>query len=359
MSVDTVPLISVIVPVYNAEKNLKRCVDSILQQTFANFELLLVDDGSKDSSGDICDSFAQIDSRVKVFHKVNEGASSARNVGIENAKGEYICFVDSDDYVDEEYLSEFFVDALKEDRYTFVLQSLIYEINGIAIKQPTFKKGLYTEKNFSELFYLNNISLNGYPFCKLYNTELIQKNNIRFNNEIHFGEDLLLMIHYLSLTKKVYLSDKSHYYYVSTTDSLSKKYNSYESEILNFHLLNNAFKGLTRNFYLDKKAKDNFYKNNLGKQLLRSMLTVYRPENKKRRKERLVILKKLYTKENIIYFSKFSHEDLKINRLGYLIYRKKLFGLFDFYYSAIYSLRYKLDKQWKYYLSMRLKRKLN
>lgn len=354
----TKPLISVVIPVYNVEKQLSKCVDSILQQTYTHFELLLVNDGSKDTSGNICDTYAQKDSRIRVIHKKNGGASSARNKGIEHSSGEYICFVDSDDYVDEKYLSAFLVDALKEDRYTFVLQSLTSEIDGAIIKRPTFQEGLYSEKRISELFYLNDISENGYTVCKLYNTELINYNNIRFNNEIHFGEDLLFMINYLSFIKKVYLSDQSHYHYVYTTSSLSQRYNSYESEILNFHLLNKAFKVLVENFHLNNKAKDNFYKKNLGRQLLRSILTIYRPENKKTRKERLAILKELHTEENTIYLEKFAHEDLKINKLGYLIYRKKFFGLFDFYYSVFYSLRYRLDKQWKMYLSIKLQRKI-
>lgn len=87
------PKISVIVPVYNAEKYLHRCIDSILAQTFADFELLLIDDGSTDKSGEICDEYADKDARIRVFHKANGGVSSARNVGLDNALGEYICFV--------------------------------------------------------------------------------------------------------------------------------------------------------------------------------------------------------------------------------------------------------------------------
>ena len=87
-------------PVYNTEKYLRRCVDSILAQTFTDFELLLINDGSTDSSGAICDEYTQKDSRVRVFHKENGGVSSARNIGLDNAKGEYIAFVDSDDYID-------------------------------------------------------------------------------------------------------------------------------------------------------------------------------------------------------------------------------------------------------------------
>ena len=99
------PKISVIVPVYNAEKYLHRCIDSILSQTFTDFELLLINDGSKDSSGAICDEYAAKDNRVRVFHKENGGASSARNLGLDNAKGEWIAFVDSDDLLEVNMLN--------------------------------------------------------------------------------------------------------------------------------------------------------------------------------------------------------------------------------------------------------------
>ena len=98
-------LISVIVPVYNSEQTLHRCIDSILGQTYRNFELLLINDGSKDRSGEICDEYARKDNRVKVFHKENGGVSSARNVGLDNARGEWITFCDSDDHVSKEWLS--------------------------------------------------------------------------------------------------------------------------------------------------------------------------------------------------------------------------------------------------------------
>lgn len=101
---NTLPLISVILPVYNVEKYLKRCLNSILSQTYTNLEIILVDDGSTDQSGKICDDFAAFDSRVKVLHKHNGGASDARNKGIENARGEYFTFVDPDDEIDADYV---------------------------------------------------------------------------------------------------------------------------------------------------------------------------------------------------------------------------------------------------------------
>lgn len=342
--------ISVIVPVYNSEKRLHKCIDSILNQSYSNFELLLINDGSTDTSDDICEEFAEKDERIKVFHKENGGASSARNLGIDNAKGEYICFVDSDDYVDQDYLSSFIVEVLKENKFTLVVQSMVIESNGIIIKKPLFQEGLYGYDNFSGLFSINKLVTRGGPVCKLYNKEIIDKYNIRFNNKIHYAEDLLFMLTYLLYVNSVYLSNPTHYHYISQDGSLSKKYNSVESEVLTYKLLNKAFKNLVEKFQFDDRAKDSFYKNNLGAQLLRAILTTYRPENKKPKKERLRILKELHTESNVECMDKYTQDGLKINRIGYFLYKQKQFVLFDLFYSIVYSLRYKLDEPWKMYL---------
>ena len=113
------PKISVIVPVYNVEKYLHKCIDSILVQTFTDFELLLIDDGSTDKSGDICDEYAVKDARVRVFHTENRGVSAARNHGLREASGDWICFVDSDDWVENCYLEYLYcVDGLDENNET-------------------------------------------------------------------------------------------------------------------------------------------------------------------------------------------------------------------------------------------------
>ena len=102
------PKISIIVPVYNAEKTLNQCVDSIIHQSYKDWELFLIDDGSKDHSAAICDKYAQQDERIRVFHKSNGGVSSARNVGLDNAVGEWITFIDSDDWVENNYLENLY-----------------------------------------------------------------------------------------------------------------------------------------------------------------------------------------------------------------------------------------------------------
>ena len=111
------PEISIIVPVYNVEKYLKRCIDSILNQSFTDFELILVDDGSTDNSGEIIDEYAIKDERIKVIHKENGGLSSARNVGIEYSKGNYIAFVDSDDYINKNMYKILYKNAIKYNQY--------------------------------------------------------------------------------------------------------------------------------------------------------------------------------------------------------------------------------------------------
>ena len=95
--------ISIIIPVYNVEKYISECIESILKQTYNNFELLLINDGSTDTSGNICDKYAELDKRIRVFHKKNEGVGIARNLGIEHARGEWICFIDSDDWISSDY----------------------------------------------------------------------------------------------------------------------------------------------------------------------------------------------------------------------------------------------------------------
>lgn len=127
---DIVPRVSIIVPVYNTEKYLPCCINSILTQTFTDFELLLIDDGSKDNSGKICDEYAVIDKRVRVFHKNNEGASIARNLGIKKSKGKFLVFVDSDDYIASDYIQTFCEILSKYDRPDIIIQSPIYVDKG-------------------------------------------------------------------------------------------------------------------------------------------------------------------------------------------------------------------------------------
>ena len=204
--------ITIIVPVYKAETFLHRCVDSILSQTFPNFELLLIDDGSPDRSGDICDEYAQKDSRVKVFHKENGGVSVARNMGITYAKGEWITFIDSDDYIDEKFLEHFGLDKYKTNIY---LQGFKVIQNGKVIRRHCFPIAEYSIVPFHYLFYegeMNNI-LNS-PVCKLFKRDIIDIHKLRFDENISFGEDHLFVLSYLYHVDNATVSNSISYNYV-------------------------------------------------------------------------------------------------------------------------------------------------
>ena len=179
---------SVILPIYNVEKYLSECIDSILCQTYSDFELILVDDGSKDSSGRICDEYAAKDARIKVIHKVNGGQSSARNAGLEAARGEYIVYVDSDDFI---VSNEFFYDlhenitATNGDIILYKHVKYFDDTNKFSecAYSLEFASGIY---NSDELLYelVKNDSYYGMAWIKSFRRDLAQKNGIIFDTSL-------------------------------------------------------------------------------------------------------------------------------------------------------------------------------
>lgn len=210
-------LISIIVPVYNVEEYLDRCVESLVNQTYTNLEIILVDDGSPDNSGKLCDEWALKDKRVKVIHKENGGVSSARNIGIDNANGEYIGFVDSDDYVDINFLSTInaLINKEKKDVYVF---------NYFKVKDGNIVKN--TMKCDNEKYSLEVIKANGidgFVCNKIYKKSIIC--DIRFNLKVSMCEDLLFN---LELSKKNidygFLNIPLYYYFDNNSSATNKKY---------------------------------------------------------------------------------------------------------------------------------------
>lgn len=211
------PLISVIVPVYNVEKYLRQCIDSILAQTYKNFELILVDDGSKDKSGEICDEYAKKDPRIRVYHKKNGGASSARNYGLDNAKGEYISFCDSDDYVEPSWLS-IFIDGMSNA--DMVISSMSFIREDIGIERSIYKYNINDPALGWTLLELQGES--GFPVNKCYRSVIIEKYKIRFNESYVLYEDEEFVSNYLSHAASVSFSKEATYNYVIPANWLNK-----------------------------------------------------------------------------------------------------------------------------------------
>lgn len=191
--------ISIIVPVYNVEKYLPQCIDSILIQTFTNFELLLIDDGSTDSSGKICDEYAKKDPRVIVFHKNNGGVSSARNIGIDHAKGEWITFADSDDWLEPQYCQTLWEEAQNIDLLFFSM-TLHYKDGGRQIRHPSDKYCDNYDSIQEEILLLKsnqqNFEFFGYTCNKCFKTSIIQDHKIRFLINLSTREDEVFTAEY-------------------------------------------------------------------------------------------------------------------------------------------------------------------
>lgn len=209
----TQPIVSVIVPVYNMEKHLRRCVDSILAQTFTAFEVLLIDDGSTDGSGTICDEYAARDPRIRVFHKPNGGASSARNTGLEHARGEWVTFCDSDDYVFPCWLENYDFEnscgaqliqqGTKSDKPNFVYQEKAACCCGFD----------YFGSPIGYLEKLTECRMIGYTWMKAFRLDIIRQNNLLFAVGVRLREDEIFVFSYLALVSSVKSVDRQGYFY--------------------------------------------------------------------------------------------------------------------------------------------------
>ncbi len=217
------PLVSVIVPVYKVEDYLHRCVDSILQQTYTNLEIILVNDGSPDKCPEICDAYAALDSRVIVVHKKNGGVSSARNAGLEQMHGVYACFVDSDDFLPKNAILELYEAAQKENTPFVVGICGIYGTK--AVKNPIVKQRKFTIQEEPEQLLAYIVENGSYsPYAKLYRTDLIQNNGLRFREDMKIAEDTVFLRTYLRYCDSVCMIPKVVYSYTAdNAQSLSKK----------------------------------------------------------------------------------------------------------------------------------------
>lgn len=213
------PKVSIIVPVYNGERSLSRCIDSILKQQFTEWELLLINDGSTDGSLSVCQEYAKKCENIRVINKENEGVSATRNLGIQNAVGEYIQFIDCDDYVAQDYLASM-VKSIEEQDADMVIAGYTRHKNG---KMKQNAPGQYVINGIEQLaeqfFSLYNHWYINTPWNKLYKRALISEG---FPLELSLGEDLMFNLEYLKKVKKISVIEKVGYEYcIENVDSLA------------------------------------------------------------------------------------------------------------------------------------------
>lgn len=248
------PSISVIIPVYKAEKYLHRCVDSFLKQTFSDFEVLLIDDGSPDNSGKICDAYSVLDKRIRVFHKTNGGVSSARQYGLDYAEGEYVIHADPDDWVEPTMLEELYQNAIQNNADMVICDFYVVNYNKVSYIEQRPKQ-LTHEVVLKDMF----DNLHGSCCNKLIKRILLKKWNIKFPASFTFCEDLFFNCSLLLHNIKITYLPKAFYYYDQSinNNSLVKTYSS-ETYNRDVQLLSSFITLFKDDAYLQELAKNKF-----------------------------------------------------------------------------------------------------
>lgn len=229
------PLISVIVPVYKAEKHLKRCVRSIQEQSYSNIEIILVDDGSPDNCPAVCDQFAAEDSRIKVIHKENGGVSSARNAGLQVGKGKYIAFVDSDDYLEPGLYQEVakYIDKWSPDLLDFGINHLTpdYRLHRTEVhahpKNRLLGKSYIREQIIPQLIHVEDKTdfyIGTWIWNKIYKASILKEHNLEFDEKIKIWEDGIFVVEYLYYAASFVSLTGEFYNYINISNSLSTRH---------------------------------------------------------------------------------------------------------------------------------------
>lgn len=333
--------ISIIVPVYNAEKYLKRCIDSILSQTEKNFECILIDDGSTDNSSIIMNNYLELDQRLKVLQKKNAGVSSARNIGLDMAKGDYIVFIDADDYVSETYLANL-LSAISNDSDLAV--SFAIECNGFGGEtKEVYQEAVLIKNNFYRLFTDYDFAWHTSPWGKIYKRSIIEKLHLRFDEHLNIGEDLYFLYTYINSTNKIQITHYTDYYYFyNNGNSLTKKTYSLDIEmytykqisfLINKLIIGHGLKGVAFTRIMWTKAS----------YCRRVLNALY--DNTTNRKQRLNVLNNIDTDAYCKYINTSSRKE----QLYIFLLNKKYYKLYD-------ALRYyvKYMKSWNILLQSEL-----
>lgn len=251
------PLVTVVVPVYNVEKYLDRCVESIVNQTYKKLEIILVDDGSPDKCPQMCDEWAKKDSRIKVIHKKNAGAGMARNTGIEEASGRYLLFVDSDDYIDLKTVEKCMFSLEKTQADVVMFGRFSVSADGTVKETPVVTDEYYFSGNQVVDDILPGLFVHergiGISSCnKMYDLQLIKEKNIKYKSEREIlSEDAIFNLEFFAYVKSVSIIPESFYYYFKNENSFSRSYRK-DLQKLNNNFLEKSLNICEKNSYKQK-----------------------------------------------------------------------------------------------------------
>lgn len=323
-------LVSVVVPIYNVEKYLNECLESIVNQTYRNLEIILVDDGSPDNCPKMCDEWAQKDSRIKVVHKENAGLGMARNTGIEKANGDYIFFFDSDDYVDVTIVEKCLKSAVSNNSDVVIFGR--YNVYSNGVKEPckvdatvNLYKGDSIKNELLPYLFTYELGFGVSAWGKMYNLNTLKKNNLRFVSEREIvSEDAYFSLELFSKVNTVTIIDDKLYFYRKRDDSLSRKYQK-DRQTKNDIFLNRSLEYINKNnlpLVVATHIKSRYHGLTLGTlmQISRSDLN---------RKEKQVAIREIY--KNKVLVQTLGDEvcclDAKFPRIFWKLLRNKCYLL--------------------------------
>lgn len=326
------PKVSIIVPVYNVEKYLKRCVDSLVGQTLKDIEIILVDDGSPDGCPKMCDDFAAADSRIKVVHKPNGGLGSARNAGLEVAQGEYVAFVDSDDYVLAETYATF---VKKAEKYALdtVFGGYVYHFPNGRQEDRALTDMLCVSKDVANFIdgMLTDDNIVVSVWTSIYRRSIIEDNNLRFVSEREYlSEDIMFNIDFLVRCRSVGSVPKAFYHYCYNGDSLTQSFKP-EKIVSSFRLFETIVQRLEQHGYAELKDSACRYLLDLTVGVLKSMIKSCLSMNEKIRLSREMFAYERWTSISQLVSS---HSQVKLQKRVLLFLIKH-----NMYYSCYFLFR--------------------
>lgn len=333
------PLISVILPFYNNVRQLPKAVESVMKQSFINFELLLIDDGSTDGSFNKVAEMIRGDERCKLFHQENQGVSAARNCGLKEAKGDYLCFVDADDYVGPDYLKHLFEKVECSSGIGLIISGA-YQVreDGTFLSNISLPEMVIDKTDFLKLFTETHIEKFGYPWGKIYNLNLVRSLELQFP-PISNREDLIFMFQYLLHCDFVFILSWQDYYYVRATNSsnsLSVKIASFESEFIGYDMYVSCIEAFSLQYGFSLKDVENVM-NSIMITFQRAIKSDYQPRTRvvlKKRIEHLRRIVELHRRYLVLYY----HPDYLIDKFCRILLLQGFYHFYDWIVRLIFFL---------------------
>lgn len=330
------PFFSLIIPVYNVEAYLEKCLDSILDQTFSLFEVICINDGSDDASGEICSIYQSKDARVKLINQTNQGVSIARNKGIDCVEGEYIVFIDSDDWIDHDFLENLYfhlIDFNPDILFHGFYEEFLSKRNSVLFDEMA---GFYQSPG-EAIFLLEKIHRFGYVWCKVFKTSIVREFKLCFNELISFREDEIFTLDYCLYVSNVLIIKGAKYHYrCGNPGSLVNKVHSYDELQYSANLLCNKSYEIAEKFALPLFSK--FIRKKLDIPYhTDALLILYNEGSKMNKKDRLTALRlyhNVYKNDSFLLGLRIKHYILILFlNIGGVKLTDKLLSLYYLYFK--------------------------